>query len=103
MRIFDAASDSRRSRQSIALGDIASNRKTSSGSACRMRRVRRSLRARTHLKRPIGDGMDLTPLTEHPRTNPLDVVERIAAINDWSFERAGDDEITMLVAGKWSD
>ena len=31
------------------------------------------------------------------------MVERIAAINDWSFERAGDDEITMLVAGKWSD
>jgi len=31
------------------------------------------------------------------------VVERIAAINDWAFERAGDDEITMLVAGKWSD
>ena len=42
-------------------------------------------------------------LTDHPRTNPLDVVERIAAINDWSFERAGDDEITMLVGGKWSD
>ena len=39
-------------------------------------------------------------LSEHPRTNPLDVVERIAAINDWSFERAGDDEITMLVGGK---
>ena len=31
------------------------------------------------------------------------MVERIAAINDWSFERAGDDEITMLVGGKWSD
>ena len=42
-------------------------------------------------------------LSEHSRTNPLDVVERIAAINDWSFERAGDDEITMLVGGKWSD
>jgi hypothetical protein len=42
-------------------------------------------------------------LSEPSRTNPLDVVERIAAINDWSFERAGDDEITMLVGGKWSD
>ena len=42
-------------------------------------------------------------LPEQPRTNPLDVVERIAAINDWAFERAGDDEITMLVGGKWSD
>jgi hypothetical protein len=42
-------------------------------------------------------------ISEQPRINPLDVVERIAAINDWSFERAGDDEITMLVGGKWSD
>jgi hypothetical protein len=42
-------------------------------------------------------------LSESPRTNPLDVVERIAAINDWSFERTGEDEITMLVRGKWSD
>src|SRR4026207_1028465 len=42
-------------------------------------------------------------LSEHSRTNPLDVVERIASINDWSFERAGDDEITMLVGGRWSD
>ena len=47
--------------------------------------------------------MALPQLSEQPRTNPLDVVERIAAINDWSFERAGDDEITMLVGGKWSD
>ncbi len=31
------------------------------------------------------------------------MVERIAAINDWSFERAGDDEITILVRGKWTD
>jgi hypothetical protein len=35
--------------------------------------------------------------------SPLDVVERIAAINDWTFERAGDDEITILVTGKWTD
>ena len=42
-------------------------------------------------------------LSEQPRTNPLDVVERIAAINDWSFERAGDDEITISVAGGWCD
>ena len=42
-------------------------------------------------------------LSEQPRTNPLDVVERIASINDWSFERAGEDEITMLVGGRWSD
>ena len=47
--------------------------------------------------------MSLTQLSEPRRTNPLDVVERIAAGNDWSFERAGDDEITLLVTGRWSD
>ncbi|HEX5509511.1 MAG TPA: YbjN domain-containing protein [Pseudolabrys sp.] len=45
-------------------------------------------------------------LTGHPdtqRLNPLDVVEHLAAGNDWSFERAGEDEITILVTGKWTD
>jgi len=37
------------------------------------------------------------------RGNPLEVVERMAATNDWSFERAGEDEITILVRGKWAD
>jgi hypothetical protein len=40
---------------------------------------------------------------DEPRLNPLDVVERLAAVNDWSFERASDDEITLLVTGKWTD
>ncbi len=47
--------------------------------------------------------MALPQFSEPSRTNPLDVVERIASINDWSFERAGDDEITIMVAGRWSD
>ena len=47
--------------------------------------------------------MSLIDFTEQPRVNPLDVVERVAATNGWSFERAGDDEITLLVTGKWSD
>jgi hypothetical protein len=47
--------------------------------------------------------MPQAQLSEQVRTNPLDVVERIASINDWSFERAGEDEITMLVGGRWSD
>ena len=41
--------------------------------------------------------------SEQPRLNPLDVVERIASNHDWSFERNGDDEITLLVGGRWSD
>ena len=34
------------------------------------------------------------------RANPLNVVEDIAASNDWSFERSGDDEVTILTRGQ---
>lgn len=35
--------------------------------------------------------------------NPLDVVERLAAVNDWSFDRSGDDEINISITGRWAD
>jgi len=47
--------------------------------------------------------MSLIDLRQPVRVNPLEVVERVAASHDWSFERAGEDEITILVRGKWSD
>jgi hypothetical protein len=47
--------------------------------------------------------MSLIDYSEAQRMNPLDVVERLASGNDWSFERAGDDEITILITGKWTD
>ena len=47
--------------------------------------------------------MSLTGYAEEPRINPLDVVESLATGNDWSFERASDDEITILVTGRWTD
>jgi hypothetical protein len=47
--------------------------------------------------------MSLTDFNSESRGNPLEVVERVAATNDWSFERAGEDEITILVRGKWAD
>ena len=37
------------------------------------------------------------------RSHPLDMVERVAANNDWSFERAEEDEITILVGGRWAE
>lgn len=46
--------------------------------------------------------MSLIDTIEH-RGNPLEVVERMASTNDWSFERAGEDEITILVRGQWTD
>ena len=33
----------------------------------------------------------------------LAVVEDIAASNDWAFERSGDDELTILSKGQWTD
>ena len=47
--------------------------------------------------------MSLVEFREETRGNPLDVVERMALTNDWSFERAGEDEIAILVRGKWAD
>ena len=47
--------------------------------------------------------MSLLDYSEDPRLNPLDVVEGVAGTNNWSFERAGDEEITILVSGRWTD
>lgn len=47
--------------------------------------------------------MSLLDFTQPTRSNPLDVVERMASGREWAFERAGDDEITMLITGRWTD
>ena len=46
--------------------------------------------------------MSLIESTEPRRINPVDVVERVAALNAWAFERAGDDEITISITGRWT-
>src|SRR5690606_30217645 len=35
--------------------------------------------------------------------HPVDVIEHVAHSNDWCFERTGDDELSISVAGVWSD
>jgi hypothetical protein len=35
--------------------------------------------------------------------HPVDVVERLAAVNEWAFDRAEDDEISILVCGVWAN
>ena len=35
--------------------------------------------------------------------NPVDLVEQIAGSNDWASERTGEDELTLTVAGQWTD
>ena len=47
--------------------------------------------------------MSLVDLSNGRQMNPLDVVERVAAVRGWPFERAADDEITISIDGRWSD
>ena len=37
------------------------------------------------------------------RNNPLAVVEDIASDNNWAFERSGEDEVTIVSKGEWTD
>lgn len=36
-------------------------------------------------------------------SNPLEVVEHLAAGNNWPFERAGEDEVAIIVTGRWTN
>ena len=36
-------------------------------------------------------------------SNPVDMVEHIATIHDWTFERSTPDELTLTVSGAWCD
>jgi hypothetical protein len=47
--------------------------------------------------------MSLIEVSEDRRINPVDVVEHLAAIRDWSFDRAAADEIAISIAGRWTD
>jgi hypothetical protein len=44
-----------------------------------------------------------TTLSEVHRGNPLEVVEHLATSQVWAFERASDDELNVVVQGKWAD
>jgi hypothetical protein len=35
--------------------------------------------------------------------NPVDVVEHMATHHDWNFDRASEDEVTLVVSGRWAD
>lgn len=47
--------------------------------------------------------MALIEATRDHRDSPLDVVERMAAGNNWPFERAGEEEIGLVVTGRWTN
>ena len=47
--------------------------------------------------------MSVIEVAAHERANPLEVIEHLATANGWSFERATQDEIAILVRGKRTD
>lgn len=47
--------------------------------------------------------MSLLGITIDSRVNPLAVVEDVAAANDLAFERSGEDEVTILTKGRFTD
>jgi hypothetical protein len=56
-----------------------------------------------HIQEQGRDGMSLLEGIIDSRNNPLAVVEDIAADNNWSFERSGEDEVTIVSKGDWTD
>ncbi|MGD0335447.1 MAG: YbjN domain-containing protein [Xanthobacteraceae bacterium] len=47
--------------------------------------------------------MSIIEIARDQGTNPLDVVEHMAAGHNWPFERAGEDEIAIVVTGRWTN
>ncbi|HVB88693.1 MAG TPA: YbjN domain-containing protein [Beijerinckiaceae bacterium] len=47
--------------------------------------------------------MELTPVETERAEHPVDVVEQMAALNEWTFDRDDDDEISISVKGGWTD
>jgi hypothetical protein len=47
--------------------------------------------------------MSLIDFAFERQSNPVDMIEVVAASNDWTFERSGEDEIAMTVKGRWAD
>ena len=41
--------------------------------------------------------------TAEREVNPVDLFEHLADLHEWSFDRSGDDEITLSVSGRWAD
>jgi hypothetical protein len=47
--------------------------------------------------------MSIVEIQHDQRLSPLEVVEHMAAGNNWPFERSGEDEIAIHVAGRWAN
>src|ERR1700757_2300816 len=67
-------------------------------SACRVRITRIRID-----KRQGRDGMSLLEGIIDSPNNPLAVVEDVASDNNLAFERSGEDEVTIVSKGNWTD
>ena len=47
--------------------------------------------------------MSLAEITLERDINPVDMIEQVATINHWEFERSADDEINLTVTGVWTE
>jgi hypothetical protein len=47
--------------------------------------------------------MSHTELPDEPAANPISLIEQLAATNEWTAERSGDNEIALSSPGKWCD
>jgi hypothetical protein len=47
--------------------------------------------------------MSITAIAPDSHDNPIDVVEHMAAGNNWPFQRAGEDEVAIVVIGRWAN
>ncbi len=47
--------------------------------------------------------MSLAEITLERDINPVDMIEQVATINHWEFERSTDDEINLTVTGVWTE
>jgi hypothetical protein len=47
--------------------------------------------------------MSLIAISQDHASNPLEVVEHLAAGNNWPFERAGEDEVAIIVTSRWTN
>lgn len=47
--------------------------------------------------------MSLIDIEAEAPANPVDLVERLAAVRHWAFERSDEDEITLSLSSRWTD
>lgn len=46
--------------------------------------------------------MAFTDMEVERQANPVDLVEKLASLHEWSFERSSDYEISLSISGRWA-